>query len=290
MADTETTSATDHQQMDAKEEQEVGGKESTRKDKEKTTQPDLKNKTNANKTKKTKEDNNETNKMDPSEDGRSKQKEYFKTELNRLEDSLKNEYSKIQPPPKKPYTPYLFNSLEPYYNTHTVHYLIHMPDEKIQGFSSRSTAQTLIDPWVDLRMSTELPPIISPRQATLNAETSKKEGRAKKPPNREETAATRFPVIRMDLKELETKPLYYSDVPTLREHLKTKYSANAQAKIKEDYTRTQQEFYRMELDRLDQVHPVNRKHMTGVYFAYLQNTPGSKKAVTECVGKLTAAD
>ena len=39
----------------------------------------------------------------------------------------------------------------------------------------------------------------------------------------------------------------------------------------------------MELDKLDEVHPVNRKHMKSAYFAYLQNTPGSKKAINECV-------
>jgi hypothetical protein len=39
----------------------------------------------------------------------------------------------------------------------------------------------------------------------------------------------------------------------------------------------------MDLDRLDEVHPLNRQHMRKAYFAYLQNTPGSKKAIIECV-------
>jgi hypothetical protein len=46
---------------------------------------------------------------------------------------------------------------------------------------------------------------------------------------------------------------------------------------------TKDDFYRMELDKLDDVHPLNRPHMRKAYFAYLQNTPGSKKAITECV-------
>ncbi|KAH9502946.1 hypothetical protein Btru_072439 [Bulinus truncatus] len=230
------------------------------------------------------------NKADRSEqESPSRQKEYIKLELYRLEDSLKKESSKLQPPPKKPYTPYLFNSLEPYYNTHTARYLIHMPEEQLHTFSSRATAQTLIDPWVDLRMSIELPPITQ-RQTVSGNDAPKTENKTpnKKSPNKvaKENPPVRFPVIKMDTKDLDTKPLFYSDVPALRDLLRTKYSANAQAKIEDDYKRTQYDFYRMELDRLEQVHPVNRKHMTGVYFAYLQNTPGSKKAVTECVGNL----
>ena len=53
-----------------------------------------------------------------------------------------------------------------------------------------------------------------------------------------------------------------------------------------DYKRTQQDFYRMDLDRLDQVAPTSRRHLTATYMAYLQNTPGSRRAVSECVRSL----
>lgn len=39
----------------------------------------------------------------------------------------------------------------------------------------------------------------------------------------------------------------------------------------------------MDLDKLDEYHPVTREHMRQAYFAYLQNNPGSKKAIYECV-------
>lgn len=39
----------------------------------------------------------------------------------------------------------------------------------------------------------------------------------------------------------------------------------------------------MKLNKIEDVHPINRENMTAAYFAYLQNTPGSKKAVKECV-------
>lgn len=46
----------------------------------------------------------------------------------------------------------------------------------------------------------------------------------------------------------------------------------------------------MELHRLKDVHPMNRDNMKAAYFAYLQNTPGSTKAVKECVKKVTNDD
>lgn len=39
----------------------------------------------------------------------------------------------------------------------------------------------------------------------------------------------------------------------------------------------------MELHKLEEVHPMNRGNMRAAYFAYLQNTPGSKKAMKECL-------
>ena len=68
-----------------------------------------------------------------------------------------------------------------------------------------------------------------------------------------------------------------------RDELRKKYSTNANEKVDEDYKRTKNDFYRMELDKLEDVHPMSRPNMRAAYFAYLQNTPGSKKAVYECV-------
>jgi len=68
--------------------------------------------------------------------------------------------------------------------------------------------------------------------------------------------------------------------------LKEKYSSQGQAKTNSDYERTKVDFYRMELHRLNDVHPVNRGNMKAAYFAYLQNTPGSKKALKECVKEI----
>lgn len=68
--------------------------------------------------------------------------------------------------------------------------------------------------------------------------------------------------------------------------MKKKYTGVSEEKINEDYNRTKADFYRMELDKLDEVHPLNQENFRKTYFAYLQNTPGSKKAVKECVKEL----
>ena len=71
-----------------------------------------------------------------------------------------------------------------------------------------------------------------------------------------------------------------------RQEIDQRFSLHAPQKVDSDYKRTKEDFYRMELDKLDDVHPLNRPHMRKAYFAYLQNTPGSKKAITECVKSL----
>lgn len=228
-----------------------------------------------------------------SSEGRSRQREFFKEELRRLEGGLKRESSKIVPPSRQKYTPFIFNTLEPYYNTYTPRFLIEMPEEQFQSYSSRSTAIGLCDPWIDLRMDHELLPQISARPFTRhNTAGHSKRGSHKEKkgdgPNRKEgsTRLPKFPVVNLETKELATKQLSYSDVPMLRKELKTKYSSQSKQKVDQDYKRTQQDFYRMDLDRLDHVAPNNRRHLTSTYMAYLQNTPGSRRAVTECVQRL----
>ncbi|KAL8569940.1 hypothetical protein ACOMHN_056372 [Nucella lapillus] len=205
--------------------------------------------------------------------------EFFKEELKRLQEYLKRESTKIVPPKRRDYKPFIFNTLEPYYNTHTTRLLVEMPGEaeQLASFtcSSRSTALGLIDPWTDLRMGQEILPQISSRPTTRSDLKSRgrKEGSTRLP---------KFPVVAIETKDLVSKQLYYNDVPTLCKELKTKYSAQAQGRRAADYKRTQQDFYRMDLDRMDQVPEGNRGHLTSTYMAYL-NTPGSRRALNECV-------
>ncbi|KAK2170262.1 hypothetical protein NP493_1155g00126 [Ridgeia piscesae] len=119
------------------------------------------------------------------------------------------------------------------------------------------------------------------------------------------THLPKFPAVNIKTSDLTTRTLYYSDVPTLREALRKKYSSNADTKIEKDYTRTKQDFHRMDLDKMDEYHPISRPHMRATYFAYLQahlpsiltlvcyrilvdvNNPGSRKAVYDCVKQIS---
>ena len=77
-----------------------------------------------------------------------------------------------------------------------------------------------------------------------------------------------------------------STIVNFRQELKKKYSSKASAKSRDDYARTKEDFYRLELDQIDAVHPASRPRIKSTYFAYLQNTPGSRRAVVDCVQAL----
>ena len=64
-----------------------------------------------------------------------------------------------------------------------------------------------------------------------------------------------------------------------RESLKVQYSSNSQDRFKRDYQRTQQDWTRMELDKLRDIHEVNRSHMRITCGTYLGTSTGSRKAI-----------
>ena len=244
-----------------------------------------------------------------------KQKKEYKTEeLKRLQEILKKEKSHIRKPKQRAHFPFVWTSLEPYYNTHTAAFLIDLhgeerpetvsrsrtiqtPEEFRHNYISRNTAQGLCDPWVDLRMDHDILPKIGSAQrtstrGTYSLERSKEQKKEKdsKEKKREQQGSTRlpkFPVVPFHTgKENATMRFPYQDIPKFRQEMDQRFSLNAPQKVDKDYKRTKDDFYRMELDKLDDVHPLNRPHMRKAYFAYLQNTPGSKKAITECVRSL----
>lgn len=227
-----------------------------------------------------------------SEAGGRKQKEFFREELKRLQNSLQQEKSKIHKPKERDYYPYTFTSLEPYYNTYVASYLIELNDEQPHGFITRNTAQGLCDPWIALRMDKEILPKLetsSKNPSTASSSKShKKQGKEKnRPPKEGSTRLPKFPVVNFNAgKENATKQFPYSEIPQFREEMRSKFSPHAQNKVDSDYNRTKQDFYRMELDKIDEIHPLNRPHMRKAYFAYLQNTPGSRKAIKECAKSL----
>ncbi|KAL3892451.1 hypothetical protein ACJMK2_004656 [Sinanodonta woodiana] len=168
-------------------------------------------------------------------------------------------------------------------------------EKSIRAYLTRNTAIGLCDPWVDLNMDKrflEFPKIETPEEKQKKqadeadkGSSAEKGEKSKKtrPPKEGSTRLPKFPVITLDRKELATKPLHYNDVPMLRSEFEASFSLKSKERMKKDYKRTKEDFYRMELDRLNEIHKRSRPHMRQAYFAYLQNTPGSREAIYDCM-------
>eukprot|EP00106_Octopus_bimaculoides_P023584 XP_014791026.1 PREDICTED: uncharacterized protein LOC106884259 isoform X1 [Octopus bimaculoides] len=66
-----------------------------------------------------------------------------------------------------------------------------------------------------------------------------------------------------------------------------KQKTNSQKKVGDDWKQREKDFYRQEVKRLKEVHPSNRANLLASYNAYLQNTVGSRKAITDYINKLS---
>lgn len=76
---------------------------------------------------------------------------------------------------------------------------------------------------------------------------------------------------------------YFLSISSL---VQTRYTAEAHTQRDKDYQRTRDDFYRMELDNLEGYHESNRENMLRTYHSYLENTPGSKKALRELCARV----
>lgn len=220
-------------------------------------------------------------------DGRSRQREYFREELRRLKTSLDKEAAKMKAPEKKEHVPYVFNSLKPYYDTRTPRALLDSPEETRHSYMVRRTATGLCDPWIDHQMDRDALPRIEPK--TASQDDGSKRSKKKKGSPREKEGSTRlpvFPAVNIPASDLQRRKLYFSDVPMLRDELRKRYLENEDGRVKKDYNRTKADFYRMELDKMDEYHPLSRPSMRSAYFAYLQNTRGSRLALYDCIKEL----
>lgn len=195
-------------------------------------------------------------------------------------------------------------------------------DTKDLMYTTRCTAIGLCDPWDSLNMDRSVLPKLETAEIrrkrieqmhaaeshkpksgrassntdrsgksaspSTNSESDSTSPRSKRPEAKQgSTRLPRFPVIAPPNSDLTTKELHYGDVPMLRDELIKSFSHFGDERKKSDYTRTRQDFFRMELDRLEEYHHTTRPHMRAAYFAYLQNTPGSKKAIYDCMKEIT---
>ncbi|XP_062614182.1 uncharacterized protein LOC134275922, partial [Saccostrea cucullata] len=152
------------------------------------------------------------------------------------------------------------------------------------GYRYRKTAVDMMNPWDFL----ELDSVESSRRTIPRYRGSQKRRRdyPNRPAPKGSTYFPQFPNVNYPYVQAEspTRMFELDDVPKVRKELKKKWSKRSPERVKKDYTKTKNDFYRMELDKLNEMRPTyNRPSMVNTYTAYLQNTPGSKQALDECI-------
>lgn len=228
----------------------------------------------------------EPRKEEEEEKKEKKKDNYFEKEYKRLREKLekmKQEIKKMKDErPETTFTPNIYNSLEPYSNTKTVETVMSAPTSNVREVPvARATSIGICEPWESLRIDQTVLPkgetyvISHPQDRSLDGKKNKKEGMSHYPKIRN---------VNIDVTKYVNKHLDFDDVPALRKDLRETYTAEASAKIEEDYNQTIEDYRRMELDVcLDELKPPNRDIVRDAMIAYLQNTPGSRKALFQCL-------
>jgi len=211
---------------------------------------------------------------------------HIQADMQRLEKNMNA--IKLIPPKRRAYHPFVFNDMKPYRDVSTAEFLVYLPEMCSKSYFTRQLATDLCDPWVDLEMDrTLLPKIPSTGHLVAQAKLKKKKRLISqdRPPKEGSTMLPTFPVVAVLPDDVQNMTLQYSDLPKLRRLLKRFKQTDDERKLAADYQRTVQDFYRMELDRFDMMKPGNRNRIHLTYNAYFQNTPGSRKAIRECISQ-----
>lgn len=178
--------------------------------------------------------------------------------------------------------------LTPYTEVREARFLNRLPDEPKGDYGYRYMATGLCDPCVNLTMDRVLLPKVPIRQRHPMHVRGRGSQQRDRPPKEGSTRLPKFPVVKLPTddqywSDLVSKTLWYNDVAELREKINETYGLAVPGRIQQDYIKMKQDFYRMELDRFDAYHPQNRQRMKMIYRAYLQNTPGSRLALEDCI-------
>jgi hypothetical protein len=161
---------------------------------------------------------------------------------------------------------------------------IYSPVNTPTGYYTRVTALRIVEPWeaygMDYGVNYELLRQRNNRSLSAKPTVSKS---ADDSIDRKQgsTHLPKFPCVNMQKPAEYSRPLTMYDVPKIRSLIRDRYTAKADNQIEKDYKRTHDDFYRMQLDNLDGYHESNRDNMVRIYHSYLENTPGSKKALRE---------
>lgn len=210
--------------------------------------------------------------------------EFTQIELSRIKAGLSKEVAQIKYPKRQDFKPFVFNNLSPYYDIKETEMLVNAPEKMNSvGYYNRYTALSIVEPWVSHRMEHNLAPIMS-RSLNHNAggRSHLEDLSTFERPKREElegsTLAPNFPKIIIKKPKDMNGPFYFDDVPVIRKELKNNLTNHT--RFEEDRNRTINDYYRMNLDTT-----AEKEKMKDAYHAYLENTPGSKKALHELLTK-----
>ncbi|XP_076812717.1 uncharacterized protein LOC143459438 [Clavelina lepadiformis] len=117
-------------------------------------------------------------------------------------------------------------------------------------------------------------------------------GGTKRPLREGSTRLPPFPVVHIVKSKVGKNPkLSFNEVPELRKEMKDRlFKIDRREKFHHDFKRTSQDFWRMELDRLNKIGEDNRRHMSAAIRVYLGQTHGSCKAIKSLIKHVEIAE
>ncbi|CAF4501710.1 unnamed protein product [Rotaria socialis] len=128
----------------------------------------------------------------------------------------------------------------------------------------------------------------SKRRSTARHSNQQSQTRTKESIDRTQgsTHLPEFPCVTMEKPAEYHRPLTLNDVSSIRSYIRSHSAVRANFQKDKDYKRTQDDFYRMQLDSAAGHHSRTRDNMVRVYHSYLGTTPGSRKAVRDLCDQL----
>ncbi|KAL9962919.1 hypothetical protein ACROYT_G032073 [Oculina patagonica] len=217
-------------------------------------------------------------------------------ELQRVKKEMVDNSTLVSKPEVKPYTPDIFNDLSPYYNTYIVNYMINDQVDYVPrpGWGTRATSLRLVDPDESWRMDHFPGPkfdSVIPRcfykpqiwSKNVSGKDSSK-GSTRLPP----IPKVKYP--RFQQKEYQHFNMNYSHVQPFRSEMNRLKETKAQKRMKDDHTRTMNDWQRMNLTELKVLPEQSRYHVKKAIMSYMGTSKGSNKALKPLLGELSTAE
>lgn len=217
-------------------------------------------------------------------------------ELQRVKKEMLENSQLVSKPEVKPYTPDIFNDLSPYYNTYVVNYMINDQVDYVPrpGWGTRATSLRLVDPDESWRMDHFPGPkydSVVPRcfyKPTIWSKNVSGKERSK--------GSTRLPPIpkvtypRFQQKQYQHFNMNYSHVQPFRSDINRLKETKAQKRMKEDHTRTLNDWQRMNLTELKVLPEQSRYQVKKAIMSYLGTSKGSNRALKPLLSELSTAE